>query len=297
MADWTASVVVDERLAAELIGEQFPELAGAGVTFLGAGWDDTVYVVDGTWAFRFPRREKALDCQARELIVLRHLPAGLPLPVPVVGLVGRPDASYPWPFWGGPLLPGDELAEAPHANRRAMAGQVGSFLRVLHDLDPPDGLPVDPMHRGFPRGRLPKTRDALTTLAATGVWTQDPAVAALVEQAAELGASADPPVLVHGDLHVRHLLVGSDGRASGVIDWGDSCLADPAVDLSLLYAAFEPADREVALSSYGEVPPHRELRARFLAINLSAALGAYAATEGHPRLLAESLAGLRRAVT
>jgi aminoglycoside phosphotransferase (APT) family kinase protein len=40
-------------------------------------------------------------------------------------------------------------------------------------------------------------------------------------------------VLCHGDLHVRHLLVDGDGSAAGVIDWGDLCLADAAVDLSI----------------------------------------------------------------
>jgi aminoglycoside phosphotransferase (APT) family kinase protein len=296
VADWTAERVVDERLAAELIAAQFPQLAGREVSFLGAGWDDTVYVVDGTLAFRFPRRQMGLDCQRRELLVLAHLPAHLPLAVPAVELLGQATAAYPWPFWGGPVLPGDELADAPHADRTAMAGQVGAFLRVLHDLDAPSSLPVDPMARGWPRGRLSKTRDALSTLGATGAWDEDPAVVALVERAAELEPAEDSLVLVHGDLHARHLLVGPDGRASGVIDWGDACLADPAVDLSLLYSAFEPADRQVALSSYGDVPAHRELRARSLAIGLSAALAAYAATEGHDRLLTESLAGLRRAV-
>src|SRR4051794_37228568 len=161
---------------------------------------------------------------------------------------------------------------------------------------PPDGLPTDPMARGFPRGRLGKTRDALTALAATGVWDVDPGVRELVERAAELDEPAEAPVLVHGDLHVRHLLVGTDGGAAGVIDWGDACLADPAADLSLLYGAFEPADRQAAVASSGDVPADRELRARSLAIGLAAMLATYAATQGRAGLLAESLAGLRRAV-
>jgi hypothetical protein len=57
------------------------------------------------------------------------------------------------------------------------------------------------------------------------------------------GAADDGPgrgalVLCHGDLHVRHLLIDGDGSAAGVIDWGDLCLADAAVDLSIAYFAF-----------------------------------------------------------
>ncbi len=104
-------------------------------------------------------------------------------------------------------------------------------------------------------------------------------------------------MVVHGDLHIRHLLVDGGGRATGVIDWGDLCRADPAVDLCLAYAAFTGTARAALLSAYGPVGAERELRARALAVFLSAALADYAASEARPGLLGEALAGLRRAVT
>jgi aminoglycoside phosphotransferase (APT) family kinase protein len=103
-------------------------------------------------------------------------------------------------------------------------------------------------------------------------------------------------VLVHGDLHIRHLLVDDAGGATGVIDWGDVCLGDPAMDLSLGYAAFTGPARAAFLSAYGGVDAGRELRARALAVRLSALLADYAARVGRPVLLAEARAGLRRAV-
>ena len=103
-----------------------------------------------------------------------------------------------------------------------------------------------------------------------------------------------PSVLTHGDLNLRHLLLPADGSAAGVIDWGDLCVADPAVDLSLGYAAFMGSARAAFLAAYGPVPADRELRARALAAMLCAALADYAASEGRTALLAESLAGLRR---
>jgi aminoglycoside phosphotransferase (APT) family kinase protein len=102
-------------------------------------------------------------------------------------------------------------------------------------------------------------------------------------------------VLVHGDLHVRHVLVDAGGAPAGVLDWGDVCLADPAVDLSVGYAAFEGPAREAFLRAYGPVDAERELRARALAVRLSALLAENAAAEGRSRLLAEARAGLRRA--
>src|SRR5690242_7459682 len=151
------------------------------------------------------------------------------------------------------------------------------------------------MARADPAARIEQTRAALDRLVADEVWSGDPAVEALLGEAARLGPPAGTPVLVHGDLHVRHVLVGDDGAATGVIDWGDVCLADPAVDLSLAYAAFAGEARQALLDAYGPVDGERELRARALAVRLSALLAGYAAADARPTLLAEALAGLRRA--
>jgi aminoglycoside phosphotransferase (APT) family kinase protein len=117
---------------------------------------------------------------------------------------------------------------------------------------------------------------------------------------AEAEPLAQPPDdalrLAHGDLHQRHVLVDGDGAVAGVIDWGDLCLADPAVDLSIAYGAFAGPARAALLAAYGGIDPEREVRARVLALSLCAALAEYAADENRPALLRESLAGLRRAV-
>lgn len=86
-----------------------------------------------------------------------------------------------------------------------------------------------------------------------------------------------------------------DGTPSGVIDWGDTCLADPAVDLAIAYAAFEGRDREAMLGAYGPVDAERELRARPLAVGPCAALARAARATREDVLLAEYLAGLLRA--
>ena len=164
-------------------------------------------------------------------------------------------------------------------------------VRVLVDGD----LPVDPMERAWPRARMAQTRDVLDRLARTGTWTADPAVGALVDDAERLGAPPGDLALVHGDLHVRHVLVDAERQPAGVLDWGDVCLADPAVDLAIGYAALAGEARHAVLRAHGPVDAERELRARALAVRLSALLADYAAAQGRPQLLTEARAGLRRA--
>jgi aminoglycoside phosphotransferase (APT) family kinase protein len=252
--------------------------------------------------FRFPRRRAALPGFRRELAVLPRLAPLLPLPVPVPGWVAVDDAVDPWPFAGARLLPGRELAEAGLSDdaRRAAAADLGSLLHVLHDPATREAvgleLPVDVNERGRPGTRAESTRRQLRELQAAGVWPGNPAVGRLLAEAEALGPPTGQPVLVHGDLHVRHVLVDDAGRVAGVIDWGDVCLADPAVDLAVAYAAFTGAARRALLAEYGPVDPERELRARALAVRLSAFLAAAAADGGRGTLLAEALAGLDRAV-
>jgi aminoglycoside phosphotransferase (APT) family kinase protein len=300
---WTAERPTGISRAERLIAARFPELRGLRLAPLAEGWDNTVFVVGGSWVFRFPRRRIALPGGQRELAVLPQVAERLSLPVPVPTLVSHDDDPVePWPFTGARLIPGTELAETalPGERRGAAAAAVGRFLRELHaprtravaDVN----LPVDPMQRAWPRPRLEETRRQLRRLASEGTWRADPRVERLLDEAQDLDAPVGEPALVHGDLHVRHVLLDAAGLATGVIDWGDVCLADPAVDLSIAYGAFAGRARTSFFAEYGTVDAERELRARALAVRLSSVLAAYAASVGNRVLLAEALAGLSRVV-
>jgi aminoglycoside phosphotransferase (APT) family kinase protein len=302
-AAWQAERTVSVDEAAGLIGAQFAALRGASVTALATGWDNTVFLVGGEWVFRFPRRAVVLPGVRREIAVLPRLAPRLPLPVPVPELIGHPSDRFPWPFWGARHIAGRELAESALAedDRVAAGRELGVFLRALHDpalvAVAVDALPRDPLSRAEPAVRAPMARERLARLARGGVWRPDPAVAALLHEGERLGPYAGPVMVSHGDLHVRHLLVDGDARAAGVIDWGDLCVAGPAVDLSLAYGGFSGAARTALLSTYGPVGEENELRARVLAVFLCAALAEYATDTGRERLLAEALTGITRAAT
>ena len=295
-APWESAHGVDAVRAAALVGAQFPALAGAPVREVGTGWDNSVLLV-GDVLFRFPRREMALDGLRRELLVLPRVAGRLPLPVPVPTHYGSPADGYPWPFWGAAPLPGRELAGQSQTSRVPAAAALGGFLRALHDLPVDDelraGLPVDPTSRAAPTARAPITHDWLGQLVAAGAWTRSQQVLAVVD--VDPGPSTAELVLVHGDLHPRHLLVDDDVRATGVIDWGDTCLADPSVDLAIAFAAFAGPARAALLAEYGPLDGGTEARARALAVGLCAALAVHAIADGDQARLAEALDGIGRA--
>jgi len=327
-SQWTAEVEITPQIAADLIREQFPDLGAHQVTVLATGWDNTAFAVDSQWLFRFPRREIAVPGVRREITLLPRLAARLPLPIPDPQFVGQPSTRYPWPFFGARLLPGGELADSGLADSRraGAAASVGHFLRTLHDpglvvlVDGSD-LPVDPMRRASAPVRARRAREVLDRLVGRRIWPTDSDVNRLLDQAERAAAgagSADrvagaaesdgtlpagdgasgrgPLVVSHGDLHVRHLLVDRDGSATGVIDWGDLCLADPAADLSIAYFGFCGKARADLLAAYGRpISAERELAARACAISLAVSLAEYAADDGRAALLRECVAGLGRA--
>jgi aminoglycoside phosphotransferase (APT) family kinase protein len=299
---WSPEIVVDSALAGRLIRERFPELDGAAIEPLGEGWDSTVWLVGSRWVFRFPRREVVVPGFLRETEVLQVLAPDLPLPIPVAAFRGEPGPEFPWPWAGSAYLPGREAALAAPAEegRVGHGAALGRFLRALHDVDPDTvtaggaALPVDPVRRADMPHRAEDARRRCAILQAAGLWTAPPGLAALLDRAERL----DPPAalaVVHGDLHVRHLLIGADDEPSGVIDWIDVCRADPAIDLPLYWGYLPPAGRAAFLDAYGPVDDHALIRARVLAVSLWAALAEYAHDVAMPALLSEVLAGLERA--
>jgi aminoglycoside phosphotransferase (APT) family kinase protein len=101
-------------------------------------------------------------------------------------------------------------------------------------------------------------------------------------------------VLVHGDLHVRHVLVDGAGAIGGVIDWGDVCAGDPSVDMSLYWSLLPPEGRPVFIAEYGPLSEEQLVRARVLSLFLCGILALYADSEGMTALRRAALDGLDR---
>jgi aminoglycoside phosphotransferase (APT) family kinase protein len=295
MAQWRADVRVDEALARRLIAAQFPPLPERSLEFLGEGWDYAAFLVDESLVFRFPRREVGLPGTEREIAKLPLLAPLLPVPIPRPLHVGRPSDEFPWPFYGAPYLHGAEPdGSLSDDTRGALARPLAAALRALHAPGTlaavGDGLPVDPMGRADMAVRVPRTRETLAAI--TDLWQPPADPEELLEEALEL-PPPEPSAVCHGDLHFRQLLV--DGSTlTGIVDWVDLCLGDPAVDLSLVFGFLPPEGRREFFAEYGDVEAASVFRARVLALNLMAVLVRYGHDEGMPGVEAEALASLAR---
>ncbi|MHB8470426.1 MAG: phosphotransferase [Gaiellaceae bacterium] len=181
------------------------------------GFDYEVAIVDDAWVFRWPRRPGAAAALEREIELLPRLAPELPVAVPRFDHVLRqPELCVAYPLIDGDPLVGED------------GEGVRAFLSALHSLAA-GALPLErPDWVDEYVGRCERfARDVLPLL---DVDEQARARELLLE--AETLTGFDP-VPVHGDLLPEHLRCRG-GRLVGVIDWGDACIGDPALDYAWL---------------------------------------------------------------
>lgn len=211
------------------------------------GWDSAAEIVDDVFIDRIPRRPEVRDGLEWECRLLPLIAPLLPLAVPVPYEIPE-DADGPWRVRHR-IVPGS--AATPSALTRGDGVIVGDFLRTLHDLDL-GALGLEARNDGglgFTFARM--EREVVPLLPAT---LREPGVGLIAE-----AGETTPLSLAHGDLGPAHLLVEA-GVVSGVIDWTDSCLRDPAIDLAWTLHGTPERFREGIRASY-RPDPQQERRA------------------------------------
>ena len=234
---WRSDRPLDAERVARVVAAQFPDLAPARAEFLDEGWDSDAYAVNGTWVFRFPKRADIQASHDVERALLPHLGPRLPIQVPDPTKFGQPCEEFPYRFVGHRCIEGVPASRFPvdRVDQRTCAGQLGPFLSRLHSFPAEEaarlGVPAPPLAM-----RLAAPRERLRAL-----WPQ--IVPGLDADLARRGAAfleepavplyAGPLRLCNTDLRDGHVLLAEDGsRIVGIIDWGDACLFDPAVDFA-----------------------------------------------------------------
>lgn len=209
--------------ARESLGAHAPQLSGRGLTELGRGTDNIAFL-----AGDLVLRVSAGPDVVREARLLAVVGPRVPLPIPRPQFVDEDRGVLAYP-----LLPGQPLLGQPPLP--GLARRLGAFLRALHGIDP------SVLGTALPRDDDPP--------AAWLVGLRGPASS--VER---LHESVPPPtedrVVAHADLGAEHVLA-QGAEPTGVIDWSDAALADPAVDFARLYRDVGPDFLAELLVAYG----------------------------------------------
>jgi aminoglycoside phosphotransferase (APT) family kinase protein len=276
---WTPEIEVTSELACELIINQFPELLPIQVTLFGKGFDNTVFLVNQQYIFRFPRRTIAVPLLKTENKLLPEIAKELNIPIPVPVFLGKHCDAYPWPFTGYLSVPGVTPDRLTEEQRIAAAIPLARFLRTLHQVPIEKAkdcdVPFDELNRLNIETRKDRLEENVKKLINDGLIQDNLAIMEYLEELKTVEPSSNL-ALVHGDLHFRNVVVDKNGMISGIIDWGDVHLGDPAVDLSFVYSFLPPDGRKKFFNTYGQVEETTKYLARFKAVYTSVTLVRYA---------------------
>ena len=183
---------------------------------------------------RAARQQQALSSPLRRLA--RFLPVAIPVPLWTLPM-GDP---FPLGLSGYAWLPGRPLSATEMSPDIAV--QIGTLLASMHALDPET---LASFSRALPdRAAIDAERERIMSIALPYLQaTQPTATFACLTQwwdcyQASRRRSSFTPRLVHGDLWHGNLLIDPEHQQlTGVLDWENVCIDDPAQDFAtLLYS-------------------------------------------------------------
>ena len=250
----------------ELVSARLPGYEVTSVVRLGEGLDNVAYEVNGELIARFSKEPDPVRRAARVVREARLLTAVAgfsPIPVPEPAFVAAEEGCLAY-F----KLPGQPLLEAPaierYAHGEAVAATIGGLLAAIHPT-PPDRLAGLVGVDELPLAQwLREAADLYPTVVDLVPVDHRPAIDAFL--AAAPPDDDHPLVFSHNDLGIEHILTDPGTRAvTGVIDWGDAAIVDPAYDFGLLFRDLGPPALVAALDSYPTADDALAVRAIFYA--------------------------------
>jgi aminoglycoside phosphotransferase (APT) family kinase protein len=263
---------LDATMVGRIVEAQFPQCIPARVTYLGEGYDSTAFDVNGAWVFRFPKRA---DVEQQLLVEMRILPvlaSRAPLPIPAFSLRGEPSPEFPRQFGGYRKLAGVPGIETDPARVpfSALAPMLGRFLSWLHAFPAGEAArhgvqrqPIAPLVEEIRAEALEdfERLNAVAPDAPLETWHT------YLKCGVAEARSPLTPALVHNDLAAEHILVGEGAQTvTGIIDWSDLAVGDPALDIAAMFHWGGQAFAEAVLAAYdGSIDDGLVSRARFMA--------------------------------
>jgi aminoglycoside phosphotransferase (APT) family kinase protein len=219
------------------------------ISGLGEGLDNAAYEVNGELILRASKEANPVlrgESTRREAALLAAVAefSTLPVPEPVFA-----DAEAG--FLAYRKLPGLPLMDHPVAKPARLAPALGEFLTGLHRA------PLEEIEHLVERDTYPLS-----------AWLEDAErdyqkIAERMPTAARrpvedfLGrpppAETSAAAFCHNDLGAEHVLVDVGTSAiTGIIDWTDAAISDPARDLALVYRDLGPEAFGLTLDHYGD---------------------------------------------
>jgi aminoglycoside 2''-phosphotransferase len=210
------------------------------------GQFNDILIINDDLIFRFPRYAEGIQTLITEIHILERLQGWLTLPTPNPIYTGTNTQDVSQVFMGYPMIPGQPLwyeifqAITESETLQRLADQLAGFLKELHHI------PVEQFDPSLPVHDSPAEWTSLYNDIRRHLFPfMRQEAQAWVECHFEIylnnsGLHTYPICLRHGDFGTGNILYDPQGKTqTGIIDFGNAGLGDPALDIA-------------AASGYGE---------------------------------------------
>ncbi|SFS50480.1 phosphotransferase family protein [Marininema halotolerans] len=228
------------------IMQKIPDLKIREWKMVESGWDNLIIVINHEWIVRFPRTKRIQKNLLSEKQLLDQIKKPLQkrsIEVPSYQLIYDASDHFPtccyYPLiQGSPLHP--DLYKnilTTSSNRKQIARTLGDFLAVIHSFNNQNlqGFSLEKPHtKAYWQAHWREIQTKIYPLLPYG--EQQKVTHLFKNFLVNWDIDALPAVLIHGDLSYHHILFSKEKqKITGIIDFGDSQIGDPAYDFSGIY--------------------------------------------------------------
>lgn len=256
---------VDSHAFLTWLGAQGVSTSGElTATRVGMGQSNLTYLIGDSGSTKLVLRRPPqghLLASAHDVVREARIMSALgssPVAVPTIVGVCDDAAVAPVPLVvmehvDGLVLDRVEVAEElTEATRRKVGENMVSMLAAIHDVNL-DAVGLDDLasHKPYAQRQLKRWTAQLEASKTRDI----PALDRLTEQLTANIPEHQSISLVHGDFHIRNVIIGGDeGEIRAVLDWELSTLGDPLADMGSMLAYWTEAGEELLGPSADTLP-------------------------------------------
>lgn len=231
--------MLSQTTCLQAIHRRIPDLVIHQWAFVDQGQNSLVAIINGELVFKFPRYRHVMEELKKESNLLPIISSHVTLEVPVPRYSSFESEEPGQAFVGYRIITGTPLERALFwqlENKQALAAQIGGFLQELH------GLPADCLgdvglekRDGFAYWRHMLMQIEKSVFPHIRPESREQIIESFRRFLNNNQNFQYKPVLTHGDFGTSNIIYDAKaGKISGVIDFGQAALDDPAIDIASL---------------------------------------------------------------
>ena len=228
-----------ENIYLNIIRKTIPNIDSEKIQIFDDGWDYVVIVINNEVAFRFPRREDYAKTLPIETKFLEHFANKSPVRIPK--LTYQKDEETGISYVTYDFIPGVQFTKKISSTFTkdeilSVAKQLGLFLTAVHSFPVEKAKEfgvqqIDSLNSW--QKRLTKIRKGVFPYISEK--EQQWVIKLFEDFLKSIMKTPIKSVLTHSDIMPEHIIVDPETHTlSGIIDFGDLCIADPAYDFTFL---------------------------------------------------------------